>query len=186
MRVCVDFNNVLWLCEDCLSSFRKQRSAPTNQKIAKGLVDKTPEINVEHTVYQLQSEFANIKQSFAELKRTIACDQNSDSVTPCNASLVPNETRKTPRVVMQFCLHSRNLQILQHRKQHKTQHELRERKGVHQPGLKPISHANLAFSNLGKISRGEGWETSAFRKFTSEKGVIYRNVCKLSKTEYLI
>lgn len=33
---------------------------------------------MEHTVYQLQSEFANIKQSFAELKRTIACDQNSD------------------------------------------------------------------------------------------------------------
>lgn len=78
MRVCVDFNNVLWLCDGCLFSFRKQRSAPTNQTIVNDLTETNIESNVEHTVYQLQSEFASIKESFVELKRTLAGDQETD------------------------------------------------------------------------------------------------------------
>lgn len=75
LRVCVDFANVLWLCDDCLSSFRKQQTAITNASTVRS--DAEHVSHIEHTVSQLQSEVSTLKQSFAELKT-----MSSGSQTP--------------------------------------------------------------------------------------------------------
>lgn len=79
LRVCVEFNNVLWLCNDCLASFRKQRSTSKNDATVRD--DDQNVSSIEHTVSQLQSEFETMKQCLTELKQSFNVSHKTNDNT---------------------------------------------------------------------------------------------------------
>lgn len=109
LRVCVEFNNVLWLCDNCLASFRKQRSMSKNDVTVRDHDQNAS--NIERTVSQLQSEFATMKQCFAELKQSFNGGQNTNDNTvdvPSTSTPQGNSCRGRS-----FSLHSNDTAHLQ-------------------------------------------------------------------------
>lgn len=89
-RVCVEFTNVLWLCDDCLSSYRQQRSTTKpDDSSAPKQDDCKNENNIQHTVGQLQSDIAKIKQCFAELEETINNSQRTNDYAAIPSTSTP-------------------------------------------------------------------------------------------------
>lgn len=84
LRVCLEFDNVLWLCNKCLSSFREQQSASSKTDlIVQGKVNdnKTNDNEIDLVVQELQAEISSIKESFDKLQRTFnsGCQWISDN-----------------------------------------------------------------------------------------------------------
>lgn len=91
-RVCVEFDNVLWMCDGCLASFRKQRLEPSNESIAEGLNNANPDSRIERIVHQLQSECATLNQSFAELKKSLNCSKQTVNESGIPSTSTPHRS----------------------------------------------------------------------------------------------
>lgn len=93
LRVCFELNNVVWLCDACLFSFRKQRSAKRNDESScVERDDKKHEI--EHTVHQLQTEFVTMKQCFVELQQSLN-SQSANNNPAIPSTSTPKSTPQT-------------------------------------------------------------------------------------------
>lgn len=89
LRVCVEFKNVIWLCDDCLLTFRKQQPLTSNESNVKQGEGIELGRKIEHTVSQLQSEITTLKQCFAELQLSLNSQTTDDSI---NNAMLPTST----------------------------------------------------------------------------------------------
>lgn len=71
MRVFIDFKNALWLCDDCLSVFRKNVTTNNGPNVQRNQETKQ-KLNIENTVSQLQSDVASLRQCLTELQVSCA------------------------------------------------------------------------------------------------------------------
>lgn len=69
LRRCIETENLLWLCNDCLLLFRKQYSTDENAKSTTD--ERIDESSIEITVGQLQQDIEEIKKGFSVLKECV-------------------------------------------------------------------------------------------------------------------
>lgn len=96
LRRCTENDNLLWLCDQCLWSFRKRSNASNNQDSESSKendTDKQVESSLESTIHLLQSDVAEMKQSLSEFKSLITTSQIASprSIHPRSSS-TPLET----------------------------------------------------------------------------------------------
>lgn len=91
LRVCMELKNAIWLCDDCLLTFRKQQPSSSNKSNVQEGDDIDHGKQMEQTVSQLQCELTTLKQCFVDLQLTI----NSGSQTTdnsINTAMMPTST----------------------------------------------------------------------------------------------
>lgn len=81
LRVCVEFKNVIWLCDDCLLTFRKQQLSPSNESAVQKGDGIKHEKQIEQAVSQLQCEITTLKQCFVDLQLSMnsGCQRTDNS-----------------------------------------------------------------------------------------------------------
>lgn len=101
---CTDNDNLLWMCDHCLYSFRKQFSAPKCDETNKPSDDvrrneKDDEIDnqevMESSMRSLQLEVAEIKQSLSDLKHSINSSQMYDIMQHSSTPQEAGGSRRT-------------------------------------------------------------------------------------------
>lgn len=88
IRRCVEHKNVLWLCDGCLGSFRKERMGSSDEKQS----EENDRSNVKSTVGQLQSEVAKIKECIASLQTSLNCSENHSTTNFLPSSSTPERS----------------------------------------------------------------------------------------------
>lgn len=86
VRRCNEQRNVLWMCDDCLRSYRKQRTDSRSEKETKA---EDEHHNIEVTVGQLQSEVAKIKESIEGLQTSLNCSRDNRPINTLPSSSTP-------------------------------------------------------------------------------------------------
>lgn len=87
VRRCNEQENVLWMCDDCLRSFRKQGTESKCEKKHEESVNNNS--CIERTVGQLQSEVAKMKECFESLQASFECNQDHQSANTLPESSTP-------------------------------------------------------------------------------------------------
>lgn len=94
LRVCVEFKNVIWLCDDCLLTFRKQQLSPSNESAVQKGDGIKHEKQIEQAVSQLQCEITTLKQCFVDLQLSM----NSGCQRTDNSANISMTSTSTPQV----------------------------------------------------------------------------------------
>lgn len=75
-RRCEESANVLWLCDFCLALFRKKFAVVVSEPVRE---PDNNESSIETTIHQMQSDIAEMKRCFSELRETTIKDHSSIS-----------------------------------------------------------------------------------------------------------